>query len=195
MIGVMIFPLSCLWDGDKGGSMKRNREEVNTGSYYDDLEVDSYNLLEEWQAQPGLYLSYAETSTEVQEEVDNLKDRLDVLQAQTELSIRTGEYALAPEGMKVTDKAILALVITDPQVIALKKEYNHAKKDATLMKKVEIAFDQRKKGLENAVVLTGREQYATPRDRTDGIKDSKESRQQKTNDAIEAKLNKTKQKN
>jgi len=164
-------------------------KEVDTGSYYDDLDVDSYNLLEEWQAQPGLYLSYAETSTEVQEEADNKKDELDVLQAQTELSIRNGEYALAPEGMKVTDKAILALVTSDPLVIALKKEYNHAKKDATLMKKVEIAFDQRKKGLENAVILTGREQYATPRDKTNGIKDSKEAKQQKTNDAIEAKLN------
>jgi len=66
-------------------------KEVDTGSYYDDLDVDSYNLLEEWQAQPGLYLSYAETSTEVQEEADNKKDELDVLQAQTELSIRNGE--------------------------------------------------------------------------------------------------------
>jgi len=155
-------------------------------SYYDDLDIDAYNLLEEWQAQAGMYLSYAQEGVEQQEVMDNTKDELDVLCARIELLVRNGEYALAPEGMKVTDKAILALVTSDPQVVAKKQAFNLAKKEANLLRKAEIAFDHRKKALENAVVLTGREQYAEPRDKTKTIEKKK---QEKTVDDIDSQLN------
>ncbi len=134
--------------------------------YYEDLEIDPYNLLEEWQHQAGLYLSYAKEGVDEQQVVDDLKDEVNLLKAQLEMDIRTGAYALWPEGLKVTDKPVLAAVTTDPCLVTLKKKYNKAKKEVNLLGKVEIAFDQRKKALENIVVLTGREQYAEPRDKT-----------------------------
>jgi len=155
-------------------------------SYYEDLAIDPYNLLEEWQSQAGMYLSYAQEGVEQQEVMENTKDELDVLCAKIELLVRNGEYELAPEGLKVTEKAVTALVIADPQVIAKKRALNKAKKEASLLKKAETAFDHRKKALENAVVLTGREQYAEPRDRTKTIEKKK---QEKTVDDIDSQLN------
>lgn len=136
--------------------------------YYEDLEIDVYNLLEEWQTQPGLFMSYAEESAEAQEVVDELKDKIDVKEAQVNLEIRNGTYDLAPSG-KITESVVNALIVNDPEVQRLKKEYNTAKKEVTLLKKAEQAFEQRKKALENIVVLTGREQYAEPKDRTENI--------------------------
>ena len=155
-------------------------------SYYDDLGIDPYNLLEEWQAQAGLYLSYAEEGVDQQEVFENTKDELDLLCAKVELLIRNGEYELAPEGLKITEKAVAAMVIADPQIVAKKRKLNAMKKEASLLKKAETAFDHRKKALENAVVLTGREQYAEPRDRT---KTMEKKKQEKTVDDIDSQLN------
>jgi hypothetical protein len=154
-------------------------------NYYEDLEIDEYNLLEEWQHQAGLFMSYASDSTKVQQEVDDLKDAIDVAEAKVELEIRNGEYSLMPEDMKVTEKAVASLVTTNPDIIKLKKKYNEAKKEATLYKKIEQSFEMRKKALENMVILTGREQYAEPRDRSDYVESQKK-------DKITEKLNKTK---
>lgn len=134
--------------------------------YYEDLAIDEYNLVEEWKTQPGLFMSYGEETADTQQELDDLSDKIDVLKAKIELEIRQGIYSLAPEGMKITEKAIVALVLTNPKIIVLKEEYNQLKKEVYITKKVEQAFEQRKKALENIVQLTAREQYAEPRDHT-----------------------------
>lgn len=139
--------------------------EFNDKDYFSDLEIDEYNLVEEWQNQAGLFMSYASSSADVQQQLDDMKDRLDVKQAQVELDIRNGVYPLAGD-VKVTDKAVAALVTNDPDVIKLKQQYNELKKEATLYKKIEQSFEMRKKALENIVILTGREQYAEPRDKS-----------------------------
>ncbi len=150
-------------------------EESKDREYYTDLEIDEYNLIEEWQTQPGLYLSYASESADIQWKVDDLKDKIDVKQAKIALDIRNGTYPLMGN-MKITEKAVEALVTADPDIIKLKQQYNEAKKEATLYKKIETAFDQRKKALENMVVLTGREQYATPKDNTNTMNEAKENK-------------------
>lgn len=142
--------------------------EFKEQNYFADLEIDEYNLIEEWQNQAGLFMSYASSSAGTQQELDDTKDRLDVKQAQVELDIRNGVYPLAGD-VKVTDKAVAALVTNDPEVIKLKQQYNELKKEATLYKKIEQAFEMRKKALENIVILTGREQYAEPRDKSGDV--------------------------
>jgi hypothetical protein len=142
--------------------------EFKEQNYFADLEIDEYNLIEEWQNQAGLFMSYASSSADTQQELDDTKDRLDVKQAQVELDIRNGVYPLAGD-VKVTDKAVAALVTNDPEVIKLKQQYNELKKEATLYKKIEQAFEMRKKALENIVILTGREQYAEPRDKSGDV--------------------------
>lgn len=142
--------------------------EFKEQNYFADLEIDEYNLIEEWQNQAGLFMSYASSSADTQQELDDTKDRLDVKQAQVELDIRNGVYPLVEE-VKITDKAVAALVTNDPEVIKLKQQYNELKKEATLYKKIEQAFEMRKKALENIVILTGREQYAEPRDKSGDV--------------------------
>lgn len=142
--------------------------EFKEQNYFADLEIDEYNLIEEWQNQAGLFMSYASSSADTQQELDDTKDRLDVKQAQVELDIRNGVYSLMGE-VKITDKAVAALVTNDPEVIKLKQQYNELKKEATLYKKIEQAFEMRKKALENIVILTGREQYAEPRDKSGDV--------------------------
>jgi len=127
-------------------------------SYHEDLEIDEYHLLEEWKTQADLFMSYCEETAGAQEAVDAMKDSID-----------QGIYSLMPEGIKVVDKTIVALVNSDPEVQKLKAEYITLKKEAYILKKVEQAFEQRKKALENMVVLSGREQYSEPVDRTQTI--------------------------
>jgi transposase-like protein len=138
-------------------------------SYHEDLEIDEYHLLEEWKTQADLFMSYCEETAGAQEAVDAMKDSIDAREAKVELEIRQGIYSLMPEGIKVVDKTIVALVNSDPEVQKLKAEYITLKKEAYILKKVEQAFEQRKKALENMVVLSGREQYSEPVDRTQTI--------------------------
>lgn len=154
--------------------------------YYKDLEIDQYNLLKEWREQPKLYLEYAEEASQAQEEVNRLKDELEVLESQVNLEIRSNEYERMPEKAKVTEGLITSLLRTDPRVIALRQEYNEALYNADVLKKSEKAFYMRKEALENIVKLTGREYYAEPNDTSDHISNEKEN---VTKTAIDAKLN------
>ena len=164
--------------------------EFKEQNYFADLEIDEYNLIEEWQNQAGLFMSYASSSADTQQELDDTKDQLDVKQAQVELDIRNGVYPLAGD-VKVTDKAVAALVTNDPEVIKLKQQYNELKKEATLYKKIEQAFEMRKKALENIVILTGREQYAEPRDKSGDVETRITNEKEQK---IQNKLNKLNQK-
>lgn len=155
-------------------------------NYHDDLEINEFDLVNEWRKQAGLYISYASDGATLQEEVDNKKDELDLKEARVELDIRNGVYALAGD-MKITDKAIAALVTNDPDVVRLKGEYNELKKEVSLARKVESAFYMRKEALENMVKLTGREQYSEPRD-TDGYID--ENKKDYVQSVADKKLNK-----
>jgi hypothetical protein len=138
-------------------------------AYYEDLEIDEYLILQEWKAQPGLFMSYAEESADAQKEVDDLKDKMDLLEAQISLEIREGTYTRTPPNIKMVEGTVSSLITTDPRLIDLKSAYNTAKRDAALMKKAEVAFEQRKKALENIVVIQGRQTFAEPRDKTDYI--------------------------
>lgn len=155
-------------------------------NYHEDIEIDPYNLVEEWNLQPALYMSYAEETVEEQGILDELKDKLDARVANVELEIRQGIYPLMPEGMKITDKAITALVTLDPKVQELKKMYNKQKKEVHLLRKIETAFEMRKEGLENMVILTGRKMYADPVDRTKTIENK---RTKNTIDKMDKKIN------
>ena len=110
--------------------------EFKEQNYFADLEIDEYNLIEEWQNQAGLFMSYASSSADTQQELDDTKDRLDVKQAQVELDIRNGVYPLVGDG-RLRIKAVAALVTNDPEVIKLKQQYNELKKEATLYKKID----------------------------------------------------------
>lgn len=148
-------------------------------NYHDDLEINEFDLVNEWKNQAGLYISYAADGADLQEEVDNKKDELDLKEARVELEIRNGVYALAGS-IKITEKAVAALITNDPDVIRLKGEYNELKKEVSLARKVESAFYMRKEALENMVRLTGREQYSEPRDNSGYMNENKNEYVQNT---------------
>lgn len=138
--------------------------------FYEDLEIDEYNLVEEWQHQARLYMKYAQIAVDAQDELDKYKDKLDVRTAQIEMEIRNGAYLLLPDNWKQTDKSVAALLTVDPELIKMKEEYNQHIKEAALAKKQESSFYvMRKAALENIVILTGREQYSEPRDKSNNM--------------------------
>lgn len=153
--------------------------------YYKDLEIDMHHLDEEWQKQPRLYMNYAEAAVETQTELDDLKDELAVMEAKISLQIRTDSYKLTPKNVKIVEGTISALLAADPTLIEKRKEYNKKKEEVSLLRKAEDSFEQRKKALENLVILQGREYYAEPRDKTGTL------RERATNE-MEKKLNKLK---
>jgi uncharacterized protein YjaG (DUF416 family) len=130
--------------------------------YYEDLEI-SPDLQKEWKTQAGLYMSYASQAIVAQDELDVLTDSLTVAEAKIDLAIRDGSYELLPPNFKVTEGAIKSLLNADPTLISLRRNILESKKEAGLLKKAEIAFEHRKKALENLVIITGREYYSEPR--------------------------------
>lgn len=135
----------------------------------EDLSIDESNILEEWRVQAGLYMSYAQEAVDLQKEVNDKKDEIDRVSAAVDLQVRQGTYPLMPEGMKVTEKAVEALVATDPPLCEMKREYNELRRDADVAKKLEMAFAMRKSALENIVIIQGREYYSEPKDKTNNI--------------------------
>jgi len=157
-------------------------------SYQEDLEIDVYNLIEEWQTQAGLYMSYAEETADEQFELDCLKDKIDATIAEVSMEVRIKTYPLLPDGFKVTDKSIISLIDADPKIQKLRTKFAEQKKVVYISRKIEIAFEMRKKALENMVVLTGREQWSEPKDKTDTVE------QQISKDSLDRDTKKLKEK-
>lgn len=120
------------------------------------------NILDdEWLRQPKLYFNWALQLEDARADFEEVKAEFDVTKAEVDLAIRTNpdNYDLP----KVTDKAILASMIVQPEYKDAQREVFKAKHRVGILQAAVTALDHRKKALEKLVDLHGQKYFASPR--------------------------------
>lgn len=123
--------------------------------------IDKNLLDDEWLGQPKLYFKWAVELEDAREDLDRVKADFDVVKSEVELAIRTNpdDYDL----LKVTDKAIAASLILQPEYKDAQQEMFEAKHRVGVLQAAVSALDHRKKALEKLVDLHGQKYFASPR--------------------------------
>lgn len=128
-----------------------------------DVTIDINKLEKEWLNQPKLFFYWAERLAEARFEEDAAKQKLELVEAQLDASIRENseEYDL----IKVTDKAVEACLTRQATYQNALTGLNKAKRTTNILQAAVTALDQRKRALESLVALHGQNYFSTPRTR------------------------------
>jgi hypothetical protein len=124
--------------------------------YVDTVSIDESRLDREWAGQPARYQEMAEHCAAAETLVDQLKDQLDVIEAEEESRIRK-------EFDDLKEAQVKAKVILSPKVIVTKEKLVKAKNEMRLIQGAVKAMDHRKKALENLVQLHLSAYHSEPR--------------------------------
>lgn len=140
--------------------------EIN---YEKDLAIDPGELDEEWLNQPVLMERYGRLSADAQRERDQLKEKMDVVRAETDNAIRENptkykcptDKAGAP---KPTEAWIAAAILTTEEYRKASDTLIEANYKLNLLNSAVRAMEHRKKALEKLVELFGLQYFAGPKE-------------------------------
>lgn len=124
------------------------------------FEIDQNRLDEEWVNQPKLFFRYAKKLADTKQNLDNVKNYLNITHAEISKNIRDNpeKFDLA----KVTEKAIESLIpLQKTHNFALLK-LNEAKHEVDIYQAAVTALEHRKVALQNLVSLHGQNYFSTP---------------------------------
>ena len=119
-------------------------------SYCDMMTIDPTDLDGEWLSQAGRYQEMAELSAQAEVEEDMAKDRLDVVKAELDISIRSNPEAQGL-GVKPTEGAINAMITSHPLRKEAFEKLMDCRRSALAVKGTLTSLDHRKKALEKLV--------------------------------------------
>lgn len=123
--------------------------------------IDKYRLDDEWINQPKRYFKWALQLEEARDDFETVKAEFDVAKSEVDLAIRTNpnDYDLP----KVTDKAIAAVMIVQPEYKEAQQAVFTARHRVGVLQAAVTSLDHRKKALEKLVDLHGQKYFASPR--------------------------------
>lgn len=142
----------------------------------EDLKLNKFKLDEEASKQSSLYQYFTDKLTEVRALKDEISLKLEEKLAEVELNIRNNP----PDGLKITESVIQALVVNNEEIKELRKRLNEIKKQNYELEGIVNSLDQKKSMIK---VLT--ELYIVGYYRVDNF-----SNENKVQDEIRKKLNK-----
>lgn len=142
------------------------------------FEIDVNELDREWVGQPELFHTYAIQAADARLALDEAKAQLDITRAEIDKDIRDrpAHYDLE----KVTETALLSVLLLQPMHQKAVRAVNKAKHDLDIVQAAVTALDHRKKALENLVFLHGQNYFSTPRVSGDSVAKMKESAKKRT---------------
>lgn len=114
--------------------------------YPDDLQVDKFNLPDEWERQPALYMHWAEEAVYAQTVRDRINEQLKLLAAQLDSDIRINFVAYGFE-KPPTNPAVEAAIAQQETYMAKKEELAKAAQHAKIMEAARSAMDQKRRAL------------------------------------------------
>lgn len=135
-------------------------------NYSDALTIDPMSLDKEWERQSNLYYQASGEASEAFENLTALKDYLNVKTSEIALQYRSGELQKMDSDdkpIKVTDKALDALLGADETLAKIKKEIREQKKVYDDAGALVSALEHKKKALENSVSLYLSGYFSEPR--------------------------------
>jgi hypothetical protein len=101
-------------------------------------KIDKHDIDGELKRQAAIYSYYAGTMVIVKQRVDALEIKIEQRSAQVRLA------AVDNSDKKVTDKNLEAIVSADPEIFALKQDYNNLTTRYSLLKSLVTALDHKK---------------------------------------------------
>ncbi|MCK9543785.1 MAG: recombination mediator protein UvsY [Novosphingobium sp.] len=136
--------------------------ENNEFDFEQDLAIDPSRLDEEWLAHPVVYMKYCNALTDITQERDKQKEKLEVVKAELDRDIRSdpGKFSLA----KITEGAISSALILQPKYKNAQEELNNLTYQVNMIGNAVKAFEHRKKALEAMVDLYINQYWAGPKE-------------------------------
>lgn len=134
------------------------KEELD---YEKDIVIDDSALDLEWLDQPALFLKYSRNLAKCNQELDETKQNLDIVKAETDSKIRKNPEKYKIE--KITEAVVTTLILQDVEYQEAYQIYLNAKYQVDIAMGAVRAFDQRKSALENLVKLHGQSYFAGPK--------------------------------
>lgn len=108
-----------------------------------DLEIDKFNLDDEWVEQPSLIMRYGAVLAEVKRELADMQITLKVETAEKSLF-----YRLNPkDGLKVTESTVKEWVTVDTDLVRLQREIAEKAEEVEKVEQAVNAFQHRKHAL------------------------------------------------
>ena len=119
--------------------------------YTSDLKIDQDNLSDEWLEQPSLYMYYAEAHADALLEKEKASDELDLVFAELESQIISkweSHFEKYP-----SEGARKSWIIRQERYKKSLEKYHKKSHNVNILAAAKVAFDHRKKALENLVSL------------------------------------------
>ena len=130
-------------------------------NYEKDIFIDENQLDIEWLEQPSLMLKYCNHESQMEQNLDIEKTKLDLLKSELDSQIRKNPSDFGVE--KITETVVLNAVIATEEYQEAYLTYLDVKFERDVAKNAVKAFSQRKDALENLVKLHGQSYFAGPR--------------------------------
>ena len=115
----------------------------------EDVKISRFHLEKACEDQADIYHHWAGECAELRATRDRADNRLKLRKAEVSLALRRNP----PEGVKVTESSIDALVTADPEIQELEDALVVANKSLSVAEGAVRAMDHRKAGLDNLVRL------------------------------------------
>ena len=139
-----------------------------TGDPEKDIEVDKLHLDDECEAQASMYFLYAGNLALARGEADQAKNKLKAVEAERELYYRRSP----PDGVKITEAVITALVNDDGAVKGARDVLQQKEAEVNALWAVVGAMDNRKSMLDNLTKLQVSSYYSSTSDAS--VKDARD---------------------
>lgn len=128
--------------------------------YEKEITIDKNQLDTEWLLQPKKFLEISKASVEAEDEVARAKDNLEIVEAELYAMYK----AQTINSKAPSDKAVDSSVKLNNRYKLATDEYLEKLKTKKILDKAVMAFDHRKKALENLVDLHLAGYFAAPKD-------------------------------
>ena len=129
-------------------------------NYEKDIRIDPDALDVEWLQQASLTFTYADHCAKVRQDLDYVKQRMDIIMAELDSEVRSDPEEFGLE--KITEAAIRNAIIQTTKYQEIHAEYLSAKYEYEMAQAAIKALDQKKSALENLVRLHGQSYFAGP---------------------------------
>lgn len=117
----------------------------------DHLKVDPFNLVEDWEQQPHLFMFWSEKWVDAVLRKENAKQQLETLRANLDLDIRQNPEAYGI--LKITESVVDSAIKTHPEYQQLLREYNQLCSEVNFLSSVKEALNHKRKALESLTQL------------------------------------------
>jgi len=126
------------------------------------LEIDEYNLEQEWSRQPKLFFEWAKKAADSRLKMDEAKTAVEITRAEVDSEVRANPARFGIEG-RITEKVVEAAVCQSSRYAGAVRKLGVAKHRYDVLSALVSALEQRKSALENLVRLYLSNYYSEPK--------------------------------